>query len=329
MNGPKVLGEQKKDVQPTEANKAIVRTLLTGFLVPIVCGLPELMVVKKQLKLRTQDGLLLARHKTSLNAFLSGAAMGWVSGGFKAISYANKEPICNGIGHIRGHSKENAYTHNEIDRILGALVIGSIDAVSTHYPSSLRALSWTNPKASAALNHMTFLAGLKKIYRIGFTTRILKASINAGCYVAITPWIEKDINAILPPSISKAVAILESGIFSGFMCTAMDVIGVHIYKEAVLTNKKVTAPSLLKMSQGLYRHNGLKIFISGAVWNVLVTTLAFATMTTVEQYVNSELFATTYRESYSFFKSSFNKEPGKPRQPDAPIKNQDGPARGD
>ncbi|OJW72796.1 MAG: hypothetical protein BGO68_00665 [Candidatus Amoebophilus sp. 36-38] len=291
---------KKIDLQPTEVTKAVCRTVSTGFLVPIVCGLPELMVVKKQLELRTQGGLLLARQTTTPSAFLSGVALGWVSGGLKAISYANKELICNGIARMRGNNKDD--NPSQFDRVLASLVVGAIDAVTTHAPSSMRALQWTNPHASVTLNKLPFLSGLKKLYRIGFTTRIIKASINAGCYVAFTPWLEKDIKPLFPSNLSKLLAILGSGVFAGFVCTSMDVIGAHIYKEAFLAKNEVRAPSFLKMSRGLYHQNGLKIFFSGASWNALVSALAFGTMASVEYFVNSKPFAEIYQETYRFFK---------------------------
>lgn len=287
-------------LQPTEVTKAVCRTVSTGFLVPIVCGLPELMVVKKQLELRTQNGLLLARQATNPTAFLSGVALGWVSGGLKAISYANKDLICNRIARMRGNNKDD--NPSQSDRVLTSLVVGAIDAVTTHGPSSMRALHWTNLDASATLNKLPFLSGLKKLYKIGFTTRIIKASINAGCYVAFTPWLEKDITALFPVNLSKPLAILGSGVSSGFICTSMDVIGAHIYKEAFLAKNEVRAPSFLKMSRGLYHENGLKIFFSGASWNALVSVLAFGTMASVEHFFNSKPFAEIYQEIYLFVK---------------------------
>jgi hypothetical protein len=319
MNEYPLSQEQAKGSLPSETTKIVFRTLLTGFFVPIVCGLPELMTVKKQLELRTHTGLLLAHQITSPSAFLSGVTMGWISGGLKTVSYANKEFICNSIAKFHG-----SHNPNQTDRIVASLIVGGIDAVTTHGPSSMRTLIWTNPDASAALHNMTALERLKNLYKIGFSTRVIKACVNAGCYVAFIPWIEKESKAIFPESLGKPLAILGSGIFSGFICTALDVIGVHIYKEAAFKQGKVIASSFFKVSRGLYQQNGLKIFVSGARWNALVSSLAFGTMASIEHFVESTSFTKIHQESYHFFKRPPATKNGiTSKQPEPYDENQD------
>lgn len=292
-------------IRPTEELKVITRTLLTAFSVPIVCGLPELMTIKRQLQLRMQDGLILGKQPTSPLKFLSGVSMGWVSGGLKSISYANKELICNKISRLRSADhQQNSSRCDAFDRMYASFLVGGIDALTTHASSTMRALLWTNQHAITALSDMPFWMRLRSIYKIGFGTRMLKGQANASCYVAIAPWLVERGKATLPESIAKPGAILCGGIVSGFMCTAMDIIGTHICREAVFTKNQVKASSLIDMYRTLYKQNGLRIFTMGASWNALVSTLAFGTMASIEQFVDSDFFTKTY----CFFKHTPNKD---------------------
>lgn len=318
MKEHELKSEKEVPVRPTEGLKAITRTLLTAFSVPIVCGLPELMTIRKQLQLRAPDGLVLAKQPTSPTTFLSGVSMGWVSGGLKAASYANKELICNKISQLRSTNHQKSHRYDAMDRIYASFVVGGIDAVTTQGPSTMRTLLWTNQRATTALSNMPLWMGLRSIYKVGFTTRMLKSHVNAGCYVAIAPLLAEKSKATFPENVAKPVAVLGGGIISGFACTVMDVIGIHICREAVFTHNHVKVPSLNTMYRTLYKQNGLRIFTSGAPWNALVSALAFGTMASVEHLVGSDFFT----KAYGFFKQAPNKAnapmPSKPS-----TKNQD------
>lgn len=279
---------------PTNRSKVITRTLLATFSVPIVCALPELMTIKKQLQLSGQNGLILAKQHTSLITFLSGVSMGWISGGIKSISYANKDFICNKISGLRSAEQQNNDHYDVMNRIYASFLVGGLDALTTHVPSTRRALLWTNQHAITALSNMPFGTGLKNIYKIGFNTRLLKSQMNAGCYVAIVPWLAERSKATFPEIIAQPAAVLCGGIISGFVCTTTDVIGTHICREALFTKNQVKAPSFTNMRRALYKQNGLRVFTAGASWNALVSALAFGTFASVEYFVESDFFAKTY-----------------------------------
>ncbi|EKD71247.1 MAG: hypothetical protein ACD_46C00230G0002 [uncultured bacterium] len=213
-----------------------------------------------------------------------------------------KNSVMSNRDHVQYHvdkafEKDNQQIHEEMiektheemterkkftSSFIASSIIGFFDTVSTQY--------WANLKIHQMLgqNHHFSFPEKFKFSLIGFPTRYTKNYLNAFFCLSTVTILNEPFNQLFPAEqygiTAPIFTTLTAGIASGATTNAIEVIYKNQVNQADIKLGKT--PSAYQVAKALFHYHGPSVFMRGAGWNIVSTTIAYGVINIIDMMMN-------------------------------------------